>query len=291
MGDAKQKRDRRRQILDAHPWCIYCGAHATTTDHCPPKSAFRGRNWPDTYEFPACEPCNSGARLDEQVLAALFRSDFAEGNDAQLAEWEKLAQGVKNNQPAIAAEWQVPTRNEIKRILRLAYGSEGDRRRQRGWSAIYIGPRTQAVIDRFMIKLSKALYFKHNNHAFDGVLYTHHINKLRVDTTPEYLAGVYAMAPSLPTVDRNKKSLSDQFIYRFNHNPEHRVMYAVVEFGVQWVFQLMAVGREMDESLVSKEETGSLSFRHECFLDPDSDLVVSAAGKNADPLGRPTSPA
>ena len=59
------------------------------------------------------DSCNSGARLDEQVLAALFRSDFAEGNDAQLAEWEKLAQGVKNNQPEIAAEWQSPSRNEL----------------------------------------------------------------------------------------------------------------------------------------------------------------------------------
>jgi hypothetical protein len=196
--------------------------------------------------------------------------NWRNGND-----WRR---GVKNNQPEIAAEWQSPRRNEIKRILRLAYGSEGDLRRRRGWSAIYIGPRTQALIGRFMIKLSKALYFKLNNHAFDGVLYTHHINKLRADTTPEYLAGVYKMAPGLPTVDRNKKSLADQFIYRFNHSPEHRVMYAVVEFGVQWVFQLMAVSREMDESLTSNEEASSLSFRHECFLDPDSDLVISASG-------------
>jgi hypothetical protein len=187
----------------------------------------------------------------------------------------KSWQGVKNNQPEIAAEWQSPRRNEIKRILRLAYGSEGDLRRQRGWSAIYIGPRTQAVIERFMIKLSKALYFKLNNHAFDGVLYTHHINKLRADTTPEYLAGVYKMAPGLPIIDRNTKSLADQFIYRFNHSPEHRVMYAVVEFGVQWVFQLIAVSREMDDGLTSKEEVSSLPFRHECFLDPDSDLVMS----------------
>lgn len=271
MGEAKQKRHRRRQMLDAHPWCIYCGAVATTTDHCPPRSAFRGRHWPDKYEFPACGSCNSGARRDEQVLAALFRSDFAEGNDAQRAEWEKLVQGVKNNQPEIAAEWQALSRNEIKRILRAAYGSEGDLRRQRGWSALNIGgPLTQAVISRFMIKLSKALYFKLNKHAFDGVLYTYHVDKLGANTAPEYLASIYAMAPGLPIVERNKKSLVDQFIYRFNHSPDQRVMYAVVEFGVQWVFQLMAVSREIDESLTSKEEASSLSFRHECFLDPAS---------------------
>lgn len=211
-------------------------------------------------------------------MSALFRSDFSEGNDIQLEEWEKLAQGVKNNQPEIAAEWQSLRRNEIKHALRLAYGSEGDLRRQRGWSAINIGPRTQVVIRRFMIKLGKALYFKHNNHVFDGVLYTNHINRLRADTTPEYLAGIYKMAPGLPIVDRNKKSLADQFIYRFNHSPEHRVMYAVVEFGVQWIFQIIAVSREMDGSLTGKEEASSIPFRHECFLDEASDLAISVSG-------------
>lgn len=186
--------------------------------------------------------------------------------------------GVESNQPGIAAEWQTPRRNEIRRILRLAYGSEGDLRRQRGWSAITTGPQTQAVINRFVIKLSKALYFKHNGHVFDGVLYTKHVNKLRADTTREYLASIYAMAPDLPIIERNTKSLADQFIYSFNHSPEDRVMYAVVEFGVQWVFQLLAVTREMDESLTIKQEASSLSFRHACLLDPASDLVMSGFG-------------
>jgi hypothetical protein len=129
-----------------------------------------------------------------------------------------------------------------------------------------------------MIKLGKALYFRHNRHAFDGVLYTHHVNRLRADTTPEYLAEIYRMAPGLPELNRNSKSLYDQFIYRFNHSPEHRVMYAVVEFGAQWVFQLIAVSREMDSWLTAQsgDDGSSLPFRHECFLDPNCPLLISA---------------
>ena len=105
MGEAKRKLSKTQELLKEHPWCIYCGAQATTTDHCPPKSFFKSRHWPDTYEFPACEPCNSGARLDEQALAVLIRSDLPEhGKETERAEWEKLAQGVKNNQPGIVAE-------------------------------------------------------------------------------------------------------------------------------------------------------------------------------------------
>jgi hypothetical protein len=214
------------------------------------------------------------------VLAALFRSEFAEGNSAQREEWQRLLQGLTNNQPEIIAEWRPLSRNQTGRFLRLAYGSEGDERRRRGWGAIQIGgPLTEAVIQRFMIKLSKALYFKHNQHAFDGVLYMHHVNKLRADTTPEYLAEIYRMAPGLLELNRNSKSLYDQFIYRFNHSPEHRVMYAVAEFGVQWVFQLMAVSREMDSWLTSQGDGSPLSFRHECFLDPNCQMLISAGGK------------
>lgn len=281
MGEAKVKENVRARIIAAYPWCIYCGAHATTTDHCPPKAAFRGRHWPDSYEFPACSPCNSSARLDELVLATLFRSGFAEGNSAERQEWEKLMGGVRNNRPGVAAEWLPLSRNQTRKVLRLAYGSEGDERRRRGWSAIQVGgPLTTATIQRFMIKLGKALYFKHNRHAFDGVLYTHHVGRLRADTTPEYLAEIYRTAPGLPELNRNRKSLYDQFIYRFNHSPEHGVMYAVAEFGAQWVFQLMAVSREMDSWLTAQsgDDGSSLLFRHECFLDPYCPLLISSGG-------------
>jgi hypothetical protein len=82
------------------------------------------------------------------------------------------------------------------------------------------------------------------------------------------------MAPGLPALSRNRQLLYDQFIYRYNHSPEGRVMYAVVEFGAQWVFQLMAVPRKMDEMLISREEAaaGMPGFRHECFLRATSPL-------------------
>ena len=52
-----------------------------------------------------------------------------------------------------------------------------------------------------MIKLSKTLYYKHNKKIFDGVLYINHINRLSMDTTPEYLRGIYEMAPALPEIN------------------------------------------------------------------------------------------
>jgi hypothetical protein len=269
MGEANRKLNRRQTFLQEHPSCIYCGGRATTSDHCPPRTFFESRQWPETYEFPACGPCNESARLDEQALAVLIRCKLTKNrNESDQLEWQKLVRGVRNNQPYMITEWQDITRNETKRALRLAFGSEGDRRRQEGWGMANMGPLTHAIISRFMIKLSKALYYRHNHHIFDGVLYVNHINLLSRDTTPEYINSILKMAPALPEIERNRKSLVDQFIYRFNHSPEHRVMYAVVQFGEQFIFQLIAMGLEMDAKLVELNRGMDLSKigRHECFL-------------------------
>ena len=168
------------------------------------------------------------------------------------------------------AEWQELSRNDIRHGLRRAFGSEGDLRRLQGWGLINLGPLTQQMIIRFMIKLSKALYYRHNAHIFDGILYVNHIDRMSRNTTPEYMNSILQMAPALPAIQRNQKTLFDQFIYRFNHSPEHRVMYAVVQFGKQFIFQLIAVSREMDAQLIASSQNEGpnipMPLRHECFL-------------------------
>jgi hypothetical protein len=270
MGDVQRKKNRQQQFLKLHPSCIYCGAGATTTDHCPPRCFFEKRLWPETYEFPACQPCNAEARLDEQGLAVLIRTPLTETrSEPDQQEWERLVRGVRNNQPHLITEWNDMTRNEIKRDLRQTFGREqGDLLRQRGWGLAKIGPQTRAMITRFMIKLSKALYYKHNGHVFDGVIYINHINRAARGTTPDYMENILRIAPELAAVERNRKPLAEQFIYRFNHSPENRVMYAVVQFGDQFIFQLVAMSLEMDAKLVELNKGLDLPKigRHECFL-------------------------
>ena len=250
MGEAKRKENRRSEFLRLHPACVYCGRPALTTDHCPPRCFFERRLWPETYEFPACEPCNAEARLDEQALAVLIRSKLTETpSELSQREWERLVDGVRNNQPNVLAEWGNVTRNEVRRDLRTAFGRErGDLLRGRGWGVANIGPLTQAMITRFMVKLSKALYYRHNAAVFDGILYVNHIDITHRDATPEYFNGILRMAPALASVERNKQALSEQFIYRFNHNAEAQVMYAVVQFGDQFVFQLIGWAKTCKQS-------------------------------------------
>jgi hypothetical protein len=269
MGEARLKKTKRQQLLEAHPWCIYCGTPATTTDHCPPRCFFKSRIWPETYEFPACEPCNASARHDEQALAVIVR---ATALSLPGPEWEKLVQGTKNNQPEVVAEWMSMSRNEQKDALRNTFGRDaGDNLRRLGWITINLGPLTKAMITRFMIKLAKALYFRHVKAPLDGFAYVFHINSVNKDVTPEFINSILSMAPVLPTIQRSKTSLLDQFIYRFNCNAEHGVMYAVVQFGEQFIFQLIALSKAAASGLATHAETNGAELptvnRFECFLE------------------------
>jgi hypothetical protein len=264
MGEARHKKTKREQLLEDHPWCIYCGKPATTTDHCPPRCFFKRRIWPETYEFPACEPCNASARLDEQALAVIIRATVLSHPSP---EWKKLVQGAKNNQPAVIAEWISLSRNQQKDALRNTFGRDAGDNLRLGSSMINLGPLTTAMIDRFMIKLAKALYFRHVKAPLDGFVYVFHINAAHKNTTPEFINSILSIAPALPVIQRNKTSLLDQFIYRFNYSVEHGAMYAVVQFDEQFIFQLIALSK----GLAARAETNGMGLptvnRFDCFLE------------------------
>ena len=74
MGSATR---RRKLFLTANPVCAFCGGctPATTIEHCPPRAMFQHKQWPEGFEFPACEACNKSSSDDDLVVAMLARMD------------------------------------------------------------------------------------------------------------------------------------------------------------------------------------------------------------------------
>lgn len=276
MGEKRRRIQGRERVLQDNPLCIYCGGPADTTDHCPPRCFFEERHWPEGYEFSACQACNQEAKADELLLGVLVRIRVLGGKSkVATREWEKLFGGLLNNQPEVVAEWQAGgSRNELRRTLRDKFGSAGDEMRRAGFGSLHMGPLTQAAVGRFMVKLGKALYWKHNGQLFDGVLYARHVSTLEQAFTPEVLDGMLHLAPEGMESRRNAKSLADQFIYRFNHSPQQGALYAVVRFSEQFIFQIIAVSAEMDARLLADRQLTGLevlhgTVRHVCRLRPD----------------------
>jgi hypothetical protein len=241
MGEAKRKQYSRQEFLGEHPRCAYCGQPATTTDHCPPRSFFEARQWPEGYEFPACEECNQQSRLDEQVLAVLARIRLQDTSENAHNEWVKLLGGVARNQPEFLNEWRDVSPSKNKREFRKAFGQDGDRLRWNGSGMIKLGPLSKGAIRRFCFKLGQALYYRHIGEIFEGEISTKHIDPLIKNRDPDQLKAILELAPGFVRPERNSRSLEAQFIYRLNYSVELGALYAVVQFGPQMVFQIMAL--------------------------------------------------
>ncbi len=121
-----------------------------------------------------------------------------------------------------------------------------------------------------MVKLGKALFYRHNETLFDGIIYADHINMLAVDDPPAFMKEITARAPKLSESIRGNQRLDDQFIYLFNNSAEEGVMYAVVQFSEQFIFQIIAVSHayatRLEQDIALGEVPPSNNFRHDCTL-------------------------
>jgi hypothetical protein len=200
----------------------------------------------------------------------LFRFRLAAQSDTALKELERLVDGVRNNQPKLAAEWTEMLPARRKREMRKLFGVDADRLRHEGWGALNLGFLSQAVIDRFKVKLGKALNFKYNKKLFDGVIYTRDINSLTEPNFSDLMGQILSTAPLESNPKRNGKSLKNQFFYRCNFSPEHEAFYAVVQFSEQFIFQLIVVNwkmaNELDAGADLLSDPAFSAFRFPCPL-------------------------
>src|ERR1700731_1899017 len=107
MGEAKRKRRSHAAILEAYPYCIYCGDPATTAEHMPPIIMFWGRQRPNEFVFPCCEPCNYNTRHSDQVASLMGRVFPDPPDQAGRAELRRLMQAGGNNVRGLLEEMVV----------------------------------------------------------------------------------------------------------------------------------------------------------------------------------------
>ncbi len=216
MGQHKVKQYNREQYLKHNPFCCYCGAPATTTDHIPSREYFLRRDWPEGFEFPACEACNAETRIDEQVVAFLFNLRLI--NDSQAVEelLQRLARAIANNAPEILLEWRADVPTSVsgrKRAFREAFGSLGDELRRQQLGMIDIGPLTRQRVERFTIKLGKTLFYKHNGRILDGYIFVswHSVYIDPMDTLQERMKNLQTFAKAIMIPERSGRPMIDQF--------------------------------------------------------------------------------
>lgn len=214
---------RREQFFRDHPNCCFCGGNsrATTEDHQPARTYFKGREWPEGSVFPACQACNEATRKSEKILS-LVVDGYIESPDR--SEYQRLVRSIQIEYPGLI-DGMIPNHtNEVRRILR----ESGLRK-----------PEGQTYRDFPIIKLDRDVWDEHINNVGRKILLALHYMCFRkplssdggmwlwVHTNFDWATGrfpeeIIEMAQNVALPTRQQRFLGDQFAVRWNYVDEPR---------------------------------------------------------------------
>lgn len=233
MGEAKLNASA---FTAAHPFCIFCGgdAAATTREHCPPRSLFRDRQWPEKFEFPACLACNGGTSDDDLMIAFLAQLD-PHGGPEKLTKGKGLMRAIDKQFPGFLGLMFTQSAIEARAKARRLGLSPAPGRTHQQMGIANVPQATHACVEKLAGKLTKALYYLHAGDVFprDGgiqfrwftnaqLLQHGHIDVLEV------MKEIHAV--TLP-LKRNGKDLRDQFDYLYSVDPPGSLHMLQAVFG------------------------------------------------------------
>jgi hypothetical protein len=233
MGAATRHRQR---FLKVHRYCAFCGGTviATTIEHCPPRSLFQFRHWPEGFEFPACEPCNSSSDDDDLLAAMLARMDPFENKGDLDGKQTGLMKAVKRQFPGLV-EKMLPTVFEARRNNReLGLTPEAGQTHQET-GVVKVPEEFHSSICVLATKLSKGIFYKETGNVFpiDGCLLLNWFTNADLLRSKTYK--VFDLLKDLggtaPPLQRAGTYLNDQFEYKLTFSPEQDIIILQAKFG------------------------------------------------------------
>lgn len=213
MGQNKAYRER---FFKTHPRCFCCGEPAVAIDHLPSRTCFDGKDWPEGFDFPACDKCNQSTANDEQVLALLSRSHSGPHAPVREEELTKHLAGVRNNHPILF-------RNMLKKVIESpdpAFGEEA--------SLVELSLEVKDCFKRVLPRRARAFHYKET-----GIILSKDESLYGGFFTPVNAKGDgYSQPLALPPqlVKRGNKDLSPQFSYMRSVEADGRSGLYVVLF-------------------------------------------------------------
>jgi hypothetical protein len=262
----KGKLNRKQLFFAEHPYCCFCGGgiKSTTVDHVPPKACFPVGHWPETFEFPACESCNHGTTMHDQIFG--FYSmllDFDRENISE-AEIAKLRSGIENNYPGALPDTSAPLLhhmgvevNKPRALLYTMTGGLGDKWQRR--SAL---DEAATVVGR---KLTCALYYRESKKALTTghsiMTGCHQIQNSNTAALTEYFAQL--LPDETIGLRSNIREYGKRFVYKWGIKEKEESFVYAAQFGMGLLVWGIATGPDV----VLGEPLRSMAWRVRGFGD------------------------
>jgi hypothetical protein len=233
MGAATR---HRKDFLSRNPVCAFCGGTnaATTVEHCPPKAMFQNRQWPEGFEFPACERCNQGTDDDDLIVAMLARMDPFEEKGNRDGKLEGLMKAVHRQRPGLFGK-MMPSAAEARQKNRELGLEPGPGQTHQEVAGVNVPDDLHNAVCTLARKLAKGVFYRDAGRIFPsgGCLL------LNWFTNADLLRhGKYPMFDLLkeiggtaPPAQRGGTYLADQFEYKITFSPDTDILVLQARFG------------------------------------------------------------
>ncbi|RST54060.1 hypothetical protein [Variovorax sp. DXTD-1] len=250
MGQAN---GRRAKFFAEHPMCIFCGgaAPAETEEHCPPRSLFKDRAWPEGFVFPACVACNAGS--SDADLVAAFLAQLRHNSDVVSSRSEGIMRQLHRQHPGLIGRMLIRSPIEARaRARRLGIEPRpGETHLDLG--LVKVTAEMEHAVSVLASKLTKAVFYVHTGRIFPAVgsinLHWFTNAELLDPAHRQSVAATAGLATLRPPVTRGGKDLRDQFDYSYGVDTKEELLLLHVGFGDTFGFVSLAgcVPGQLDE--------------------------------------------
>jgi len=259
-----EKRLRKQRFFEEHPLCCFCGGEtaATTEDHQPARVFFQGRQWPEGFVFPACEPCNKISSESEKLVSLLIHGESGSGDRSK---YQNLIMSIRREHPDLISSMLPRNANDTRRILRRKGISKPQGIAFRDIPIVSLDSDFWAPhFELFARKILLALHYQ----CFGEALSSNGKIDFWIHTNVDQVAGkfpkeIIELAQNLALPARQKAPLHEQFAVRWSVVPQHSTALFATAFHGR--FFVSGITTETPEVFASKKTQAFMSepFRHE----------------------------
>ena len=233
MGAAAR---HRRAFLADNPRCIFCGgnADATSIEHCPPRSMFQFRLWPEGFEFPSCEQCNQGTGDYDLLVAMLARMDPFELKGNRDGKQIGLMLAANKQFPGLIKK-MMPSASEARRHNRAFGITPAPGQTHQEVSPVNVPREFHHAVCVLAIKLAKGIYYREKRSAFpnEGCLLLSWFTNTEILRKGRFVVFdlLKDIAGTAPILHRGHAYLNDQFEYKLSISAEKGLFALQAKFG------------------------------------------------------------
>jgi len=195
---------------------------------------FQHRQWPEGFEFPACETCNHGSGDDDLIVSMLARMDPFEERGNRDGRLEGLMLATNKQHPGLLAK-MIPSAAEARRNNRQLgiIPDAGQTHQEAG--AVKVPNEVHVAVCSLAEKLAKGIYYRETSKVFSssGCLLLNWFTNADLFREGKYIVFdlLKEIGGNIPPVQRTGVFLNDQFEYKISFSPEADILVLQARFG------------------------------------------------------------